>query len=101
MAPTATRSAPADYWRRSPRILASRTRANITKHSDSRRKAAHRSSSIFARRSDASLSLGVYESAPMTLVEALGVGLPVIASRIGNMTRGVRHDETGRLFEAG
>lgn len=42
-----------------------------------------------------------YENFPRTLVEALGCGLPVIASRIGALAELVKDGETGLLFEPG
>jgi glycosyltransferase involved in cell wall biosynthesis len=42
-----------------------------------------------------------YENFPRTLVEALGCGLPVIASRIGALAELVKYGETGLLFEPG
>ena len=42
-----------------------------------------------------------YENCPMTVVEALATGLPVIASRMGSLPSMVRHERTGLLFEAG
>lgn len=42
-----------------------------------------------------------YENFPRTLVEALGCGLPVIASRIGALAELIKDGETGLLFEPG
>ncbi|MBV8126003.1 MAG: glycosyltransferase family 4 protein [Burkholderiaceae bacterium] len=42
-----------------------------------------------------------YENFPRTLVEALGAGLPVIASRIGALASLVSEGRTGLLFEPG
>lgn len=42
-----------------------------------------------------------YENFPRTLVEALGCGLPVIASRIGALAELVKDGETGLLFDPG
>ena len=42
-----------------------------------------------------------YENFPMTVVEAFGHGVPVIASRIGALASLVKHQQTGLLFEAG
>lgn len=42
-----------------------------------------------------------YESFPRTLVEAMGCGLPVIASRLGALPELIVDGETGLLFDAG
>jgi glycosyltransferase involved in cell wall biosynthesis len=42
-----------------------------------------------------------YENAPMTVIEAMAVGKPVIASRIGGIPEMVRDGETGLLVAAG
>jgi glycosyltransferase involved in cell wall biosynthesis len=42
-----------------------------------------------------------YEGFPMTLVEALASGLPVVASNLGAMPGIVEHGRTGRLFRPG
>lgn len=42
-----------------------------------------------------------YENFPMTVVEAFGTGLPVIASRIGGLPGIIQHGLTGLTFEAG
>lgn len=42
-----------------------------------------------------------YEGFPMTMVEAMAVGLPIIASNIGNLAAILRHGVTGLLFEPG
>ena len=42
-----------------------------------------------------------YEGLPMTLVEAFGVGLPVVASDLGSMASVVSHGRTGLLFAPG
>jgi glycosyltransferase involved in cell wall biosynthesis len=42
-----------------------------------------------------------YESLPLVLIEALAVGLPVIASRLGSMCEVISDGQTGRLFTAG
>jgi glycosyltransferase involved in cell wall biosynthesis len=42
-----------------------------------------------------------YEGFPLTVVEALANGLPVVASRLGSLPELVRNGETGLLFEAG
>jgi glycosyltransferase involved in cell wall biosynthesis len=39
-----------------------------------------------------------YEGFPMVLVEAMAMGLPAIASRLGSMTNIVQHGKTGLLF---
>jgi len=42
-----------------------------------------------------------YENAPLVIQEAYGVGIPVIASRLGALTEKVQDGVTGLLFEAG
>ena len=42
-----------------------------------------------------------YECAPLTNIEALATGLPVIASNIGSLPEFVEHHRTGLLFRAG
>jgi glycosyltransferase involved in cell wall biosynthesis len=42
-----------------------------------------------------------YEGMPMTLVEAFGCGLPVIASRLGSMQTMIENGRTGLHFEPG
>jgi glycosyltransferase involved in cell wall biosynthesis len=42
-----------------------------------------------------------YECAPMTVIEALACGLPVIASNIGSIPEFVDHERTGLLFRPG
>ncbi len=40
-----------------------------------------------------------YEAFPLTIVEALACGVPVIGSRLGGVGEIVRHEESGLLFE--
>lgn len=42
-----------------------------------------------------------YEGCPLTIIEALASGLPVIASRLGNMADMIAHGRTGLLFTPG
>jgi len=42
-----------------------------------------------------------YESLPLVLIEALAVGLPVLASRLGSMCEIIADGKTGKLFTAG
>ncbi|NLG48549.1 MAG: glycosyltransferase family 4 protein [Chloroflexi bacterium] len=42
-----------------------------------------------------------YENSPLVIQEAFGVGVPVVASRLGALAEKVRDNETGRLFEPG
>jgi glycosyltransferase involved in cell wall biosynthesis len=42
-----------------------------------------------------------YENSPLVIQEAYGVGVPVVASRLGALPEKVEDGRTGRLFEAG
>jgi glycosyltransferase involved in cell wall biosynthesis len=42
-----------------------------------------------------------YEGMPRVVIEAMGVGTPVIASRLGTYLEMVEHGKSGMLFEAG
>ncbi|MET0658672.1 MAG: glycosyltransferase family 4 protein [Steroidobacteraceae bacterium] len=42
-----------------------------------------------------------FEGVPMSILEALAAGLPVIASRVGGIPEIVAHEKTGLLIEAG
>lgn len=42
-----------------------------------------------------------YENSPLVIQEAYGVGVPVVASRLGALTEKVEDGRVGRLFEAG
>lgn len=42
-----------------------------------------------------------YENSPLVIQEAYGVGVPVVASRLGAMPEKVEDGRAGRLFEAG
>ena len=42
-----------------------------------------------------------FETGPLVVSEAMGHGLPVIASRIGALAQMVEHEHTGLLFETG
>jgi glycosyltransferase involved in cell wall biosynthesis len=42
-----------------------------------------------------------YENSPLVIQEAYGVGVPVVASRLGAMPEKVQEGRAGRLFEAG
>lgn len=42
-----------------------------------------------------------YENSPLVIQEAYGVGVPVVASRLGALTEKVEDGRMGRLFEAG
>jgi glycosyltransferase involved in cell wall biosynthesis len=53
------------------------------------------------RAGDASLLSSSWENFPHTVVEALAVGTPVIATRTGGVAEVVRHGENGLLVEPG
>ena len=42
-----------------------------------------------------------YENNPMSLIESLGLGVPVIGARIGGIPEMINHGQTGYLFESG
>lgn len=42
-----------------------------------------------------------YENNPMSLIESLGLGVPVIGARIGGIPEMIHHGQTGYLFESG
>jgi glycosyltransferase involved in cell wall biosynthesis len=50
---------------------------------------------------DALLMPSLHEGLPYTLLEAMSLGIPVIASRIGGLAEVVRNEETGLLVEVG
>ncbi|MFO7653434.1 MAG: glycosyltransferase family 4 protein [Candidatus Krumholzibacteriia bacterium] len=50
---------------------------------------------------DALLMPSFHEGLPYTLLEAMALGRPVIASRVGGLAEVLRHDETGLLVEVG
>lgn len=50
---------------------------------------------------DALLMPSLHEGLPYTLLEAMALGVPVAASRVGGLAEVLRHDETGLLFEVG
>jgi glycosyltransferase involved in cell wall biosynthesis len=53
------------------------------------------------RAADASILPSAWENFPHTVVEALAVGTPVIATRTGGVAEVVRHGENGLLVEPG
>jgi len=53
------------------------------------------------RAAEASLLTSSWENFPHTVVEALAVGTPVLATRVGGVAEVVRDGENGLLFEAG
>jgi len=50
---------------------------------------------------DALLMPSLHEGLPYTLLEAMSLGIPTIASRVGGLAEVLRHDETGLLVEVG
>lgn len=43
----------------------------------------------------------LYESLPLSILEAMSFGLPIVASKVGGIPEAVVHDQTGYLFEVG
>ena len=41
----------------------------------------------------------IYEGNPMTIIEAMGTGLPIAASRVGGIPDMIKHEESGLLVE--
>ena len=41
------------------------------------------------------------EASPVSIMEAMACGLPVVASRVGSVPEMVEHDTSGYLFDAG
>ncbi|MBK6898704.1 MAG: glycosyltransferase [bacterium] len=50
---------------------------------------------------DALLMPSLHEGLPYTLLEAMSLGVPAIASRVGGLAEVLRHGETGLLVEVG
>jgi glycosyltransferase involved in cell wall biosynthesis len=50
---------------------------------------------------DMLLMPSLYEGLPYTLLEAMSLGLPVVAARVGGLAEVLRHEETGLLVEPG
>lgn len=50
---------------------------------------------------DALLMPSLHEGLPYTLLEAMSLGIPTIASRVGGLAEVLRHNETGLLVEVG
>ncbi|MBX6422903.1 glycosyltransferase family 4 protein [Thermosulfurimonas sp. F29] len=57
--------------------------------------------SLVARASFVVVPSECYENCPMTVLEAMALGKPIIASRIGGLPELVEEGKTGLLFEAG
>ena len=53
----------------------------------------------FLADSDAFLLPSVYEGMPITLIEAMGTGLPIIASNVGGIPDMITHEREGLLVE--
>jgi L-malate glycosyltransferase len=50
---------------------------------------------------DLLLMPSLHEGLPYTLLEAMSLGVPVLAARVGGLAEVLRHDETGLLIEPG
>lgn len=55
----------------------------------------------FLRKSDIYLSTSLYEGLPISIIEAMSIGLPTIASNVIGNCDAVVHGETGYLYELG
>lgn len=43
----------------------------------------------------------IYENAPMSVLESMALGKPVVGARIGGIAELIEHDQTGWLFDSG
>jgi glycosyltransferase involved in cell wall biosynthesis len=50
---------------------------------------------------DALLMPSLHEGLPYTLLGAISLGVPVVASRVGGLAEVLRHEETGLLVDVG
>ncbi len=61
----------------------------------------HEDIAAYCRVADIFVNVSLSEGLPLTLVEAMAAGLPVIAAPVGGITDIVRHRENGLLLQSG
>ena len=55
----------------------------------------------FLRRSDIYLSTSLYEGLPISIIEAMSIGLPIVASNVTGNCDAVIHGQSGYLYKLG